>query len=197
MVRRDNAPDRNFCAEKWYDDKSLAYVPQATALNDEAFVAPSFLTLKLIREMKKKNTYFFPWFLTLLVAYLNSTTTSTFIYLWTQDKYVCWVSFLKAIICHFLLSVLCVLHTVFYSSFNYFFLFCVERIFLWFCKHVSLEQVFTHSPDSAGVFLMCFHYLLCNIQSKALISSIAVWQREYLSVTLYDGWQIKGKNKAS
>lgn len=196
MVRRDNAPDRNFCAEKWYDDKSLAYVPQATALNDKAFVAPSFLTLKLIREMKK-NTYFFPWFLTLLVAYLNPTTTSTFIYLWTQDKYVCWVSFFKAIICHFLLSVLCVLHTVFYSSFNYFFLFCVERIFLWFCKHFSLEQVFTHSPDSAGVFLTCFHYLLCNIQSKSLISSITVWQREYLSVTLYDGWQIKGKNKAS
>lgn len=58
MVRRDNAPDRNFCAEKWYDDKSLAYVPQATALNDEAFVAPSFLTLKLIREMKKKYIFF-------------------------------------------------------------------------------------------------------------------------------------------
>lgn len=153
--------------------------------------------IKTNQRNEKKIHIFSPGFLTLLVAYLNSTTTSTFIYLWTQDKYVCWVSFLKAIICHFLLSVLCVLHTVFYSSFNYFFLFYVERIFLWFCKHVSLEQVFTYSPDSAGVFLMCFHYLLCNIQSKALISSIAVWQREYLSVTLYDGWQIKGKNKAS
>lgn len=71
---------------------------------------------------------------------------------------------------------------------------CVERIFLWCCKHASFEQVFTHSPDSAGVFLMCFHYLLCNIKSKALISSITVWQQEYLSVALYDGWQIKGKN---
>lgn len=82
MVRHDNAPDRNFCAEKLYDDKSLAYVPQATALNDEAFVASSFLTLKLIREKYIYiYTYFFPWFLTLLVAYLNSTTTSTFIYL--------------------------------------------------------------------------------------------------------------------
>lgn len=76
----------------------------------------------------------------------------------------------------------------------FFYLFRVERIFLWFCKHASLEQVFTHSPDSAGVFLMCFHYLLCNIQSKALISFVTVWQQEYLSVALYDGWQIKGKN---
>lgn len=157
--------------------------------------------IKTNQRNEKKIHIFSPGFLTLLVAYLNSTTTSTFIYLWTQDKYVCWICVLSFFsqsnyLPLFTICSLCPTYS-FLFIFQFFFLFCVERIFLWFCKHVSLEQVFTHSPDSAGVFLMCFHYLLCNIQSKALISSIAVWQREYLSVTLYDGWQIKGKNKAS
>lgn len=75
-----------------------------------------------------------------------------YFYLWTQDKYVCWVSFFKAIICHFLLSVLCVLHTVFYSSFNYFFYF-VLRGFSYDFVNMSVLNKYLHIPQ---ILLGCF-----------------------------------------
>lgn len=61
--------------------------------------------------------------------------------------------FFKAIICHFLLSILCVLHTAFYSSFKFFFIYFVLRGFSYDFVSMPVLNKYLHIPQ---ILLGCF-----------------------------------------
>lgn len=114
-------------------------------------------------------------FTILISAYFILSTTS--IYLWSQD--VSTQFLLQQIICHFFLSVPRVLHTALYLPFKMC-LFCVE-FQIWNCNQTAC---FTYRT-----FIVCLSWLLCHIQTPALISimteQLAAWIHQWFSQVIF------------